>query len=178
MPSPAYIICSDLRSEDKKTNRVSFFNTLEKVIVAVDLNLLKSAPSGQRIHIGFEAAMTAVWLIQDSDKGHEFDNRVYFLDENGDEHFEFKMPPMKVDAQMKGYFHRVNLNFHGLPPLPHPGVWRVVNAVRKVGDESEPWITQSFPFVLEGADEFFAEVKSAIASVQTDALTIGQGNQS
>lgn len=143
MPKPLYMICAQGAVEDKRTNLVSFYNVLEKLIVQVKEEGDKEKRS---LPPRWRFRAIAVWMREESDPfDQEFesqmqmilppDNRV--LDIPGIAKFKF---------QEGKHLKRVSLEFDGAPPRG-PGILRLVSLVRAVG--SDEWLRQEYPIIVE-----------------------------
>ncbi len=143
MPKPVYIICAEGVTEDKRTNLLSFFNIVEKLI-AEPLSEKGEKPSKSPI---FQLRTVAVWMREESDPvDQEFEAQLQLIMPPNDEivtapnisRFRFKEGSFLV---------RITLQFMGDPPIKGAGVLRVVCLVRPVG--SEEWQRQEYPIIVQ-----------------------------
>jgi len=176
MPKPAYIICSDLRLEDKQTNRVSYISVLEKVTIDVRSPETSQDESGavsevenadviKREILGsipFQGAITSTWIVSPEDKGKKFKAKLSFVDDDGKEDHVLSLPDFDITDSAEAYFHRLRINLDGFPPLSRTGIWTILVSIRPFEQENVEWASQGFPIVFEsgpGYDEWIKGVQ-------------------
>lgn len=173
MIKPAYIICSDLRIEDKPTNRLSLINVIEKVTIKVppeeqEAEIPKSDRDAKpEIIIPTEMTVTSVWLVSEHDKGKRYVGKLAFIDSNEGEFFPFDLPEFLIESGGDAYLHRLRINLGGFPLIPTSGLWRIKVSVRpKEGDDTN-WESHSYPFLFEGGDGYSELLKKTTTKVIT-----------
>lgn len=165
------MIASDVRLEDRTSNRLSLINIFEKVgaMMAQD-GEQKDLPAAMSSE--FKASLTSVWVIQDQDRGLLFENKIVFRDTSGAECFEMLLPPVKISSESGIIFHRINVDLVGLPPIPSKGIWWIVNKIRRIDATQEDWSSQAFPFMFEANENYFrATQQLTVAAASTPVST-------
>ncbi|MCH8152103.1 MAG: hypothetical protein IH830_06995 [Planctomycetes bacterium] len=143
MPKPVYIVCCESSVEDSRSNLLSFFNVLEKIVI-------KRTQRGDETKMGLSKlkfCTVAVWTRDESDAP----------DQEYEAQFAIHAPPGGVEIvtkELKRFriqedkqLQRLTLNFVGDPPIKGPGVIRVESRVRAVG--TDEWISQDYPIFAE-----------------------------
>ena len=143
MPRPVYIVCSESGAEDTLTRLLSLFNVIEKIQIK---NLPSAPPPGERLLVPtLTIRTTAVWMKTENDVP--------------DQEYEFQtvfcFPPdgRETVIQEGRLFFNADMPFARLativtsPPFPGPGLFRVLNRIRRVG--TQEWLAQDYPIVIE-----------------------------
>lgn len=174
MPSPVFIIVSGSAVEDRRTNLLSVFNVVERLVIRKKLPDEQLGVPGQfrqvdlgespSTHFGF--SIQAVWMLEPSDPPEgTFDAELLFTVPPHNRQVRHSMPPLEY--KKGGFLVRFGAVLIGPPPCDGSGILRVAIRIRRAGEQK--WFEQEYPILLESIDETDTDGKPTVEASDGDA---------
>lgn len=142
MAKSVFIICAESSAVDDEGKTLSLFNILEKVQFH---RLPKPQPEKSSMVVvdAFRMRIVSVWLQEEGDQNETFECETFAVIPPSDLKIDFPGTTFKFGLP----FQRTVVFLRGILPFQGSGTMWVTSRIRKIG--TEPWVSQSFPILLE-----------------------------
>jgi hypothetical protein len=136
MPRPVYILCSESGSQDLTTGLLSHFQVIE----TLNISAVPFPAAGVVVVPALMFRATAVWMRNADDlpeQEYEYETAFYFPPEGAEQVVQQGKFIFEADKPL----YRMIVIGQG-PPLSGPGLFRIENRIRKVGQAE--WLRQDY----------------------------------
>jgi len=143
MPKPVYILCAQSGSIDSRTNRISYFNIIEKIEATRAKVTQRRKPTPGAAPL-LSMRVVAVWMRSGQDtENQEFEYELVI----SLPHRQKKLSPGKGRFKFTKPLQRITVDIGGMLPIIRSGLIKIQCRIRKVGDRK--WLSQEYPIIVE-----------------------------